>query len=230
MSPILGIAGGALGLFFVWFFMLRKKGKIQSMSSPKNNVTKKVIGEVVDESEKEKLIRQLLARGALTKEEADKARADIKAKKEQSVQSQMPVAPVVTGAGSIAVVPQSAVAIMSQKYRAMVFSEEEGISFKFITKKLGNPVYLEPSMPSRGSHLLIVEKDGKWSAYDPRLEAFASAETPHRAYSAVNCYELVSAVYANKLGLWEKVNTILVALMGCGFILVAIVAVDKLSK
>jgi hypothetical protein len=228
MSPILGIVGGVVGLFLVWFFMIRKKGKTQTMQPGKNTNVKKVSGEVLPAvNKKEQIIDQLIARGALTKEEAGKVRASIRG---ESSQPQTTAIQVITNPKVIPVVDQSAVAIMSEKYRAMVISEGvTNITFKFIPKKLGNPMYLEQSMPSRGAHLVVVEKDGNWSAYDPRLEAFASSETPQRAYTAVNCYEIVSAVYANKLGLWEKFNMILIALVGCGFILVAIVAIDKLG-
>jgi hypothetical protein len=36
----------------------------------------------------------------------------------------------------------------------------------------------------------------------------------------------VNSVYANKFGLWDKVNTILIALMFFGMMMVALVAVS----
>ncbi len=123
------------------------------------------------------------------------------------------------------------------RFRAIVFSEtgEYNIDFKRVPVPIGAVVQLEPSMPSKGGHYMVTETvlpDGTayWMPYDPRLQPLLSQETPQTAYEAVEWYREVNAVYANKYGIWEKVNVILGALFAVGLLLVALAAIDALSK
>lgn len=114
------------------------------------------------------------------------------------------------------------------KYLALAFTEE-GIKFPKILERVGNVIQLEPSLPKHGAAYLVVEtKDGDYKAYDPRLAPLLSKETPQRAFNATNWYREVNAVYANKFGLWDKINVVLIAVGLIVAGLVSIVALDKL--
>ncbi len=114
------------------------------------------------------------------------------------------------------------------KYLALAFTEE-GIKFPKIPVRVGNVIQLEPSLPKHGAAYLVVEtKDGDYKAYDPRLAPLLSKETPQRAFNATNWYREVNAVYANKFGLWDKINVVLIAVGLIVAGLVSIVALDKL--
>ena len=108
---------------------------------------------------------------------------------------------------------------------AMIFSENRyfNISWGTIPERLGNPVMLDPSMPRHDSRYMVIEtkgKEGEYQAYDPRESAVVSDETPYFAFDTINVYRVVAPVYANQFGLWDKINTILVAILGIGLLLI----------
>jgi hypothetical protein len=241
MNTIMGIVGGVLGLVALVVYVKmtgRKGGKVAGTAKAANTTPKTgqqpaaqppktVVGQPVAEHPKEAIIRKLLAKGVISQADAEKVRETIRT---EAAQPQMAVEKVIARPSSVfgTCVP---VSDAPGKYRAMIFTDEgdHNIVFRTIPMKLGNTVTLEPSMPKRGGHYLIVQQDGEWRAYDPRLEPLVSAETPQAAFDSVTVYDLVAACYANKYGLWDKINTILIACMGAGFILVAIVGIDKMG-
>jgi hypothetical protein len=111
------------------------------------------------------------------------------------------------------------------KLPAMIFSENTYFNIRWgtIPERLGNPVMLDPSMPRHDSRYMVIEtkgKEGEYQAYDPRESAVVSDETPYFAFDTINVYRVVAPVYANQFGLWDKINTILVAILGIGLLLV----------
>lgn len=131
-----------------------------------------------------------------------------------------PVDNPVTGSGSE---PQST---KKAGYSSMVFTDE-GIRFGNIKEKVDTVCYLEPSMPHHGPAYLAVKKGKKILRYDPREEPVFSEHSPQAAFDAINWYKDVNAVYANKLGLWDKINTLLLGLMAVGCFITMIVALDR---
>ena len=199
-----GIIGLVLGLLaiggFIWW--RSRKGKRKVKEAGMESTPKKTVTNLVDRADE--ITLDLEARGVLSAKEGRAIRQNAMAE-----------------AGKATILPG--------KYPAMVFTEE-GIKFKKIPERVGNIIQLEPSMPKHGSHYMVVEKEeGRYMAYDPRLAPLLSEETPQRAFNAVNWYREVNSVYANKFGLWDKINALLIGLAIAGFVLVAIIALDKLK-
>jgi hypothetical protein len=131
--------------------------------------------------------------------------------------------------------PETSTALTPQgkaKYPGMVFTEE-GIKFVDLPRRpaIGAlPVLLEPSLPIRGSRFMVVDKgDGNFKQFDARFSPIISNDTPQACFDAIDWAEDVS-LYAIDLGIWEKINTILIGVICCGAFLTAIVAIDKLVK
>lgn len=143
------------------------------------------------------------------------------------------ITPVNNPESQIAAQQTQAVTVMEQpkpigKYPAMVFGKTK-IYFTKLVDPVGNIFTLDPSMPQKGEHFVVKEdKDGNYFPYDPREFAYLSDESPESAYDALNWYKDVNAVYANKFGLWDKINSLLIGLIFVGCFIVIIAAVgDK---
>lgn len=119
------------------------------------------------------------------------------------------------------------------KYRAMVWTDF-GIVFKKIPDRIGSVFYCDPSMPEKGEHLWVIEKNDngmtKYEPYDPREIPIVSEETPEWAFDSIHCYELVYPWYKNKADMWDKVNAVLIGLGIAVMGLVCLVALDKIVK
>jgi hypothetical protein len=198
----LSLAGLLLGLLGITVFILWQWRK--SKRVPKEG---KFVEQPVADSKIQELAHRLEGSGPLTETERAKIRQTILEEAAKGKKLAIP-----------------------GKFPALVFTEG-GITFEKIPERIGNVIQLEPSMPERGPHYMVTKtEDGDYVAYDPRLAPLISEETPQSAFEAVNWYPEVNAVYANKYGLWDKINSLLVGLAIVGFVLVAIVAIDKLGK
>lgn len=119
------------------------------------------------------------------------------------------------------------------KFRAIVWGISN-IYFANIKKQSGNLVYLDPSMPESGPHYSvreIIDADtGEITLlpYDPRERKVDSKLSPGRCYTATHVYDLVNAVFANKYGMWDKVNMVFAGIAMGMFFIVMLVAIDKL--
>lgn len=199
------IIGWVLGLLaigiFSWWQLRKGKGK-EKLSKETRPLPEKTAANLVDEVDKRTL--DLEASGLLSAKEGRAIRLEAMAKATKPIP-------------------------LPGKHPAMVFTQD-GIKFKKIPERVGNVIQLEPSMPKHGAHYMVVEKEeDQYKAYDPRLAPLLSDETPQRAFNAVTWYRDVNSVYANKFGLWDKINSLLIGLgIGLNFIL-AIIALDKLG-
>lgn len=118
------------------------------------------------------------------------------------------------------------------KYAAQIFTINDGIIYSTIDKPKGKPVYLDPSVPGHhGAHYLLKEiKEGEYVEYDPRAHNFDADETPSRCYKATHVYDLIRALFANKYGLLDKINYLIMALLIiCSFFII-LTLIDKVGK
>ena len=119
------------------------------------------------------------------------------------------------------------------KWPAVVFSRERGITFEKIPEKVGMTHYMDPSIPERGAHYMVIKKDqdgkGVYEAYDPRHSPALSNQSPQKAYRAI-VWDTMKRVYAYHFGVWDKINTLLAGVGIVGMILVAMMLIDQLGK
>jgi uncharacterized membrane protein YuzA (DUF378 family) len=116
-------------------------------------------------------------------------------------------------------------------YAAMAFTAR-GITFPKIDSPMGRPLYLGTSMPGHhGSHYMVREiGEGKYEAYDPRELPFDAAETPSRCYKATHVYDLIRALFANKYGLLDKINYLIMGLLIVCSFFILLTLIDKVGK
>ncbi len=222
-------------IIFIWFQLRKRKLPASSAASG----VKKVIGVPVKPGQKP---NSEYTKASLMAAMQDRSLTDADRKRLRDLliaENQAATAPKAVCTAITPYQSQGAVQITTGigRYKTMIIQDVDGaddkernIVFERLPVPVGNIVQLETSMPSKGGHHLVVKRGEFWLPYDPRLEPVISGDTPQDCYEAVNWYAEVNAVYANKYGAWEKINTILAVLMGCGFLLVAIVALDKLGK
>lgn len=119
----------------------------------------------------------------------------------------------------------------SGKYRAMVITDDK-VYFEKIPDKIGSTYILDMSMPEKGECLLVTKNaDGTYQAYDPRDAPIKAGETPWDAYdAAIDWNKDVNPVYANKAGLWEKINTLVMWAFVIGLFFLTIHGIDTLGK
>lgn len=116
------------------------------------------------------------------------------------------------------------------KYPAMAFTAN-GITYIKIDKPMGRPIYLDPSIPGHhGSHYLVHEIPGGYEAYDPREKPFDASETPSRCYKATHVYDLIRALFANKYGLLDKINYIIMGLLIVCCFFIVLTLIDKVGR
>ena len=128
--------------------------------------------------------------------------------------------------------PQIATQVASTgTYAAMAFTAR-GITFPKIDSPMGRPLYLGTSMPGHhGSHYMVREiGEGKYEAYDPRELPFDAAETPSRCYKATHVYDLIRALFANKYGLLDKINYLIMGLLIVCSFFILLTLIDKVGK
>ena len=117
------------------------------------------------------------------------------------------------------------------KYAALAFTAN-GIIFTTVDKRMGKPLYLDPSIPvHHGAHYLVRETaEGIYEQYDPREANFDASETPSRCYKATHVYDLIKALFANKYGLLDKINYLIMGLLIiCSFFII-LTLIDKVGK
>jgi hypothetical protein len=115
------------------------------------------------------------------------------------------------------------------KYRAMIITNE-GITFGGIDKPVGRPFFLDPSMPHTGAHYVVARNEkGEYEPYDPRTQAIDNKASPARCYKATHVYDLVKALFANKYGIWDKINWFFAAAAILLMFFVIMTAIDKIG-
>ncbi len=108
------------------------------------------------------------------------------------------------------------------KYRALIIVESGKWHFGKIPEPCGHVFTCDTTMPETGDHYLVKLINGKYEAYDPRIESIISNDTPEIAYWKTQDWE-PDIPYVDEIGLLEKLPAILAyCLMGftCIFVLV----------
>lgn len=110
--------------------------------------------------------------------------------------------------------------------RTMGIFGNPSITFERLDKPAGNLMWAEPSLAESGMTYMIKEKaDGTFEAYDPRLVALISEQTPQMAYFATH-WEIVQDVFMYVRSLWDQISPWLVWVMVFVFFIIALVALD----